>query len=99
MALYLSEAKRLLHHAVVTEGTVNRTAFYPREIIRQCLVHNATGVIMVHNHPEGEPVPSDRDLEMTEKLEQIAAPLGIDILDHIIVTSMQAYSIKTGRLL
>lgn len=99
MALYLSDGKRVLHHAIITEGTVNRTAFYPREIIRQGLVHNATGVIMVHNHPEGEPVPSDQDLEMTRKLEQIAAPLSIDILDHIIVTPLQAYSIKTGKLL
>jgi DNA repair protein RadC len=99
LALYLSDSKRLLHHAIISEGTVNRTAFYPREIIRQGLVYNATGVIMVHNHPEGEPVPSDQDLQMTRKLEQIAEPLGIDILDHIIVTPLQAYSIKTGKLL
>jgi DNA repair protein RadC len=99
MALYLSDGKKLLHHGVITEGTVNRTPFYPREIIRQCLVHNATGVIIVHNHPEGEPVPSDQDIEMTKKLEQIATPLNIHILDHIIVTPLQAYSIKTGVLL
>jgi DNA repair protein RadC len=98
MALYLSDGKKLLHHAIVTEGTVNRTAFYPREIVRQGLVHNATGVIMVHNHPEGEPVPSDKDLEMTRELEQIAAPLGIEIIDHIIVAPLQAYSIRTGKL-
>ena len=99
LALYLSDGKRLLHHAIITEGTVNRTAFYPREIIRQGLIHNATGVIIVHNHPEGDPVPSDQDLQMTRKLEQIAEPLNIDILDHIIVTPLQAYSIRTGNLL
>ena len=99
MVLYLSDSNRLLHHAVITEGTVNKTAFYPREIVRQGLAHNATGLIIVHNHPEGDPVPSDQDLQMTRKLEQIAEPLNIDILDHIIVTPLQAYSIRTGNLL
>jgi DNA repair protein RadC len=56
MALYLSDSNRLLHHAVITEGTVNKTDFYPREIVRQSLIHNATGLIIVHNHPGGEPV-------------------------------------------
>jgi DNA repair protein RadC len=99
MALYLSDGNRLLHHAIVTEGTVNRTAFYPREVVRQGLVYNATGVIIVHNHPEGEAVPSEQDLEMTRKLEEIAAPLGIKLHDHVIVTPTQAYGIKTGQLL
>jgi len=99
MALYLSDGNRLLHYAIITEGTVNRTAFYPREVLRQGLINNATGVIIVHNHPEGEAVPSDHDLEMTRKLEEIAAPLGIKLHDHIIVTPTQAYGIKTGQLL
>jgi len=99
MALYLSDNNRLVHHAIITEGTVNRTAFYPREIVRHGLAHNATGIIIVHNHPEGEPVPSEHDLEMTRKLEGIAVPLGIKLHDHIIVTPTQAYGIKTGRLL
>ena len=99
MALYLSDSNRLLHHSIITEGTVNRTALYPREILREGITYNATGVIIVHNHPDGQPVPSDRDLEMTRKLEGIAAPLGIRLLDHMIVTRLQAYSIKKGKLL
>jgi len=99
MALYLNDSNRLRHHAIVTEGTVNRTAFYPREIIRQGLSCNATGLIIVHNHPEGQAIPSDQDLEMTRKLEEAAAPLGLRLLDHIIVTRLEAYSIKKGELL
>lgn len=99
MALYLSDSNRLLHHSIITEGTVNRTAFYPREIIRRGLICNATGLIIVHNHPDGQPVPSDHDLEMTRKLEDAAALLSIKLFDHIIVTEQQAYSIKTGKLL
>ena len=99
MALYLSDSNHLLHHSIVTEGTVNRTAFYPREILRQGLTFNATGLILVHNHPEGQPIPSEHDLEMTRKLEEVATPLGIRLLDHVIVTRLEAYSIKTGKLL
>ena len=99
MVLYLSDSNRLLYHSIITEGTVNRTPLYPREILRQSITYNATGLIIVHNHPDGQPVPSDRDLEMTAKLEEVAAPLGIKLLDHMIVTGHQAYSIKTGKLL
>jgi DNA repair protein RadC len=99
MALYVSDSNRLLHHSIITEGTVNRTALYPREILRQGLACNATGLILVHNHPEGQAVPSDHDLEMTRKLEEIAAQLDIRLLDHLIVTGLEAYSIKTGKLL
>jgi DNA repair protein RadC len=56
-------------------------------------------MILVHNHPEGRPVPSDLDLEMTKKLEDLAALFDIKLLDHLIVTQEQAYSIKTGKLL
>jgi DNA repair protein RadC len=98
-ALYLNEARRIVHHEQVGMGTVDRAALYPREILKPALIHNATGMILVHNHPEGEPVPSDQDLELTENLEDISAPLGIELLDHLIVTSLQAYSIKTGKLL
>jgi DNA repair protein RadC len=99
MTLYLSDSNRLLHHAVISEGTVNRTGFYPREILRQGLAHNATGLIIVHNHPNGQPIPSDNDLEMTKKIEEVSAHLAIRLLDHIIVTETQAYSVKTGKLL
>jgi DNA repair protein RadC len=99
LALYLNDSNRVLHHSIITEGTVNRIPLYPREILRQGLACNATGLILVHNHPEGQPVPSDHDLEMTRKLEEIAAQIDIRLLDHLVVTGLEAYSIKTGKLL
>lgn len=98
-AFYLNEARRVVHHTEVATGTVDRAPLYPREILKPALLHNATAIILAHNHPDGQPVPSDKDLEMTRKLEEIAAPLGILLLDHMIVTRLQAYSIKTGKLL
>jgi DNA repair protein RadC len=99
MAIYLTDNNRLLHHSIITEGTVNRTAFYPREILRQGIAYNATGLILVHNHPQGQPVPSEHDFEMTRKLQEVAAQLDIRLLDHLIVTGLEAYSIKTGKVL
>lgn len=98
-ALYLDEGRRIVHHSEVSAGTVNRSPLYPREILKPALMHDATGIILVHNHPEGQPVPSDADLNMTKKVEELAASFSIKLLDHIIVTKLQAFSIKTGKLL
>lgn len=98
-ALYLDDARRLVHHAEILSGTIDKVPLYPRELLRPGLIHNATGLILVHKHPQGLPVPSEDDLEMTNKLEDVAASLGIKLLDHLIVTGHQAYSIKTGKLL
>jgi DNA repair protein RadC len=98
-ALYLNQAQRIVHQTEVATGTVDRTPFYPRELLKPALIYNATGMILVHNHPEGQPVPSDLDLEMTRKLENSASLFDIKLLDHLIVTQEQAYSIKTGKLL
>lgn len=98
-AFYLNESRRVVHQAEVGMGTVDRTALYPREILKPALVYDATGIILVHNHPEGQPIPSEHDLEMTTRLEEVAAPFGIRLLDHMIVTRLQAYSIKKGKLL
>jgi DNA repair protein RadC len=98
-ALYLNKAQRVVYHTEIVEGTIDRAPLYPREILKPALTNNATGIILVHNHPEGQPVPSDQDFEMTRKLEDIAAPFGIKLLEHMIVTRLQAYSIKTGKLL
>jgi DNA repair protein RadC len=98
-ALYLNEARQIVYHIEVATGTVNRVPFYPREVLKPALIHNATGIIIIHNHPEGQPVPSEHDLELTKILEDVAAPLGVKLIDHMVVTRKQAYSLKTGKLL
>ena len=98
-ALYLDDARRVVHHGEIAAGTVDRTPIYPREVLKPALLHNATGLVLVHNHPEGQPVPSEDDLHITRMLEEVLEPLGISLIDHLIVTRLQAYSIKTGKLL
>lgn len=99
MVLCLDDAKKLLHHECVIEGTVDKAPFYPREIMKKALIYNATSLILVHNHPSGDPIPSENDHIITEKLEQISSAFDIVLLDHLIVTPRKSFSIKTGILI
>lgn len=98
-ALYLNDGRRIVHHAEVTTGTVDRVAVYPREILKPALINDATGIILVHNHPEGQAIPSEKDLKITQDLKQAAALFDIKLIDHMVITRLQAFSIKTGKLL
>src|SRR5260370_2660412 len=66
-------------------GTVDHTPVYPREVVKRALELSATAVILVHNHPSGDPTPSRADVEMTRQIAQVAGPLGVAVHDHIIV--------------
>lgn len=96
--LCLNDANRLLHHVTVIEGTVDRAPFYPREILKAALLYNATALIMVHNHPSGDPVPSENDHHITARLRELATEFGIRLHDHLIVTPRCVFSLATGKL-
>lgn len=66
-------------------GTVDHTPVYPREVVRRALELSATALILVHNHPSGDPTPSQADIKMTRDIVAVAGPLGIVVHDHIIV--------------
>ncbi len=83
--LFLDKKNRLLSEEVQQKGTVDHTPVYPREVIKRALELSATALILVHNHPFGDPTPSRADIQMTKSLVDIAKPLGIAVHDHIIV--------------
>lgn len=99
MVLCLNDGGRLVHHATVIEGTVDRAPFYPREILKVALLHDATALILVHNHPSGDPTPSETDHEITRRIEAIAAEFDIRVQDHLVVTPRASVSLKTGSSL
>ena len=66
-------------------GTVDHTPVYPREVVKRALELSATAIVLVHNHPSGDPTPSRADIEMTQQIVTVAAPLGIAVHDHLIV--------------
>jgi DNA repair protein RadC len=83
--LFLDKRNQLIADEVQQRGTVDHTPVYPREIIRRALELSATALILVHNHPSGDPSPSQADIRMTHDIIAIAKPLGINIHDHVIV--------------
>ncbi len=99
MVMCLDNARRLVHHEIVATGDIQQTSLSPREVLRTALVNNATAIILVHNHPGGEAIPSEADLAGTNKLDTLATELGIDMLDHLIVSTEGVFSLKTGKLL
>jgi DNA repair protein RadC len=83
--LFLDKKNALIADEVQQTGTVDHTPVYPREVVRRALELRATALILVHNHPSGDPTPSRADIEMTRTIVDVAKPLGIAIHDHVIV--------------
>ena len=80
-------------------GTVDHTPVYPREVVKRALELAATAVILVHNHPSGDPTPSRADIEMTRMVVETAKPLGISVHDHIIIGRDGHASLKGLQLM
>ena len=97
--LFLDKRNQLISDEVQQTGTVDHTPVYPREVIKRALELSATALILVHNHPSGDPTPSQADIQMTKAIVDIAAPLGISVHDHIIVGKNGHSSLKGMRLI
>lgn len=92
--LFLDAARRLIADEQLQHGTLAHLAIYPRTIFRRALEHNAAAIILVHNHPSGDPLPSDEDIAVTRKLDQLGLALDVRILDHIVVTATQTRHVQ-----
>jgi DNA repair protein RadC len=90
---------KLIEEKQIQVGTVNQSAFYPREIIKLALDHGASAIIIVHNHPSGDPSPSIADIEMTKKLKKICDSVDIALLDHIIIGANNFVSLHKKRVI
>lgn len=97
--LFLDRRNHLIADEVQGLGTVDHTPVYVREVVKRALELSATAVILVHNHPSGDPEPSRADIDMTKRIIEAARPLGVTVLDHIIVGRLGHASFKQLRLL
>jgi len=97
--LFLDKKNRLIADEVQQSGTVDHTPVYPREVVKRALELSATALILVHNHPSGDPTPSGADIQMTKSVIDVAAPLGIAVHDHIIVGRDGHASLKGLKLI
>jgi DNA repair protein RadC len=88
---------RLLSFSRVAQGTVDQVAVHSREILSLALECKASGLILVHNHPGGDPTPSHQDRELTDRVKKAGAELGIRVLDHVIVAEESSFSFASGK--
>jgi len=97
--LFLDKKNRLIADEVQQTGTVDHTPVYPREVIKRALELGASALILVHNHPSGDPSPSAADVQMTRQINDIARPLSITVHDHLIVGKRGHTRLKSLKLI
>ena len=97
--LFLNNRNRLLADEVQQTGTINHTPIYPREVAKRALELGATALILVHNHPSGDPTPSKDDIETTRLIKEALSHLDITLHDHILIAGAETVSLKSQGLL
>ena len=85
LVLLLDAQCHLIKPVEISTGTLNESIAHPRDILRPAVIHNAYGFILAHNHPSGDPTPSQADNALTKRIQESAQLLGIRFLDHIII--------------
>jgi len=97
--LFLDKRNGLIADERLGVGTVDHTPVYPREVVRRALELSASAIVLVHNHPSGDPTPSSADVKMTKDIIAMGAPLGVVVHDHLIVGRQGHASLKSLKLL
>ncbi|AHB39983.1 TPA: JAB domain-containing protein [candidate division WWE3 bacterium] len=95
----LNARNTVINRSLISVGTVNETLIHPREIIKVAVTNNAVSIILVHNHPSGEPYPSAEDIKVTQRLENACRIVGVGFTDHLIVCDNSYSSMRAQNLL
>jgi DNA repair protein RadC len=98
-AVHLDSKNKLLCLDPVSTGSLNASIVHPREVFKSCLLSSAAALLLVHNHPSGDPTPSTEDREITARLKEASEILGIRLLDHVIIGDGRHYSFADQGLL
>ena len=99
ITLTLTGASDLIEKRIVFIGTINQSIVHPREIFADAISDRAAGIVFVHNHPMDDPSPSDDDIGITDRLCEVARIVGIEVIDHIIVSKKDYFSFQAEGLL
>lgn len=94
LALYLNARSKIIHSAVIAQGTLSKTIVHPRDVFSHAMQTEASSVLLAHNHPSGDPDPSDADMAMTRRFVEAGKLLGVPVLDHIIVATGGCLSLR-----
>jgi DNA repair protein RadC len=96
VVFHLDTRHRVQSFEIVAIGSLNAAIVHPREVFKGAILANAHAIICGHNHPSGEPTPSDDDCEMHRRLEQVGQLIGIEVLDHLVVAGTRCWSMRLG---
>jgi len=99
MVIYLNARNEMIFKKPMFIGTLNANLVHPREIFQEALKQNAASVILTHNHPSGDSDPSEDDIKTTKRIVEAGKIMGIDVLDHVIITKTKAFSFKDKKLI
>ena len=99
LVLLLNARHEVMGQETVSIGSLNASIVHPREVFRPAVVASAAATVLVHNHPSGDPEPSEEDLSITKRLVEAGELLGIQVLDHVIVASRGVVSLRARQLL
>jgi DNA repair protein RadC len=99
LVLLLNARHEVMGRETVSVGSLNASIVHPREVFRPAVVASAAATVLVHNHPSGDPEPSEEDLSITKRLVEAGELLGISVLDHVIVASRGVVSMRARHLL
>lgn len=97
--LYLNSRNKLIHDEVVSIGTLTANLVHPREVFQPAIEFLAAAIILVHNHPSGDPEPSEDDITVTKQLIQVSKIMGFEILDHIVVGKERYVSMRDRKII
>ncbi|MGE5180346.1 MAG: RadC family protein [Bacteroidota bacterium] len=99
VGFYLNSRNQVLRREIISIGSLNASIVHPREVYLPAVALSAASVVLAHNHPSGDPTPSEEDLAITRRLLEAGRILGIDLLDHVVVARESYASFKERRLL
>lgn len=99
VGFYLNSRNQVLRREIISIGSLNASIVHPREVFVPAIAHCAASVVLAHNHPSGDPTPSEEDLAITRRLLEAGRIVGIDVLDHVIVCRESYASFKERKLL
>jgi len=99
VVLYLNAKDQLVHKETISMGTLNANLVHPREVFEPALKYSTAQIIAAHNHPSGDPKPSEDDLEVTKRLTEAGKMMGIEVMDHVIVSKNSYFSFKEEKIL
>lgn len=99
VVFYLDVKNQIIKKEIISIGTLNTSLVHPREVFEPAIKHLAGQIIISHNHPSGDSSPSEEDIELTKRLIKAGEILGIEIIDHVIISSQESYSFKEHKLI